>query len=253
MISGKGKVDMPKLDIVIPVYNEGENIFKVLDAFDRCVHTESRVLICYDQDSDNTLEVIHKRSQARIPVVCIKNRYKGALGAVLTGFECGDSPAALVYPADDTVNAPIIDGMFAKFEEGADIVAASRFMKGGCMKGCPIVKATLVRTAAFLLYHIGRLPTHDPTNGFRLFSRRLLNQVKIESPAGFAFSIELLVKCHRMGGKVAEMPSRWIERQAGKSRFKVFKWMPVYLKWFFYAFGTTYLGLHSGRRPVVKH
>ena len=56
---------------------------------------------------------------------------------------------------------------------------------------------------------------------------------------GFAYSIELLVKAHRLGWRIGEVPAAWLERRAGKSRFQVLKWVPQYLKWFFYAFATT--------------
>lgn len=109
------------------------------------------------------------------------------------------------------------------------------------MIGCPWLKAVLVRTAAFVLHYVARLPTHDPSNGFRLFSRRVLDVIPIESSEGFTYSIELLVKCHRLGWKIAEMPAQWIERKKGTSRFRVLKWLPAYLRWCTYAFATTYL------------
>ena len=74
--------------------------------------------------------------------------------------------------------------MVAKARAGCDIVCASRFMPGGRMEGCPWLKAALVRSAAFLLYHFARLPTHDPTSGFRLFSRRVIEQITIEFGSG---------------------------------------------------------------------
>jgi dolichol-phosphate mannosyltransferase len=145
-----------------------------------------------------------------------------------------------VFPADDTYNAGIIDDMYLAIQRGCSIAAASRFMPGGSMVGCPWLKACLVRTAAFTLYHLARVPTHDPTNGFRMFARRILETVAIESSEGFTYSIELLAKCHRLGCPVAEIPSVWRERTKGKSRFRVLRWAPAYLKWYAYAFRTTY-------------
>jgi hypothetical protein len=109
------------------------------------------------------------------------------------------------------------------------------------MKGCPALKAILVRVSAFALYHFARTPTGDPSNGLRIFSRRVLDTIQIESTVGFAYSIELLVKAHRLGWRVGEVPALWFERRAGKSRFQVLKWVPQYLKWFAYAFATTYM------------
>jgi predicted dehydrogenase/GT2 family glycosyltransferase len=230
------------LDIVIPVYNEGENIIAVLDSLTASVQTPFRVLICYDRDTDNTLPVLHTYKDKTFDLVLVKNRGIGAHGAVISGFKASAAPAVVVFPADDTYNAGILDQMFQKFaEEGSDIVAASRFMKGGRMEGCRWQKALPVRLAGFTLYHLARLSTHDASNGFRLFSRRVLDAIEIESSIGFTYSIELLVKCHRLGWKVSEVPALWFERKDGSSRFQVAKWLSAYLRWYCYAFMTTYL------------
>ncbi|OQW87976.1 MAG: hypothetical protein BWK78_08715 [Thiotrichaceae bacterium IS1] len=171
----------------------------------------------------------------------VKNQKQGVLGAILTGIQQTTASAILVFPADDTYNAKIVDDMVNKFHEGCEIVCASRFMPGGIMEGCPWLKSLLVRTASFTLCHLARLPTHDATNGFRLFSRRVFEQSTIETPQGWAFSLELLVKTHRQGWKIDEVPALWYERTQGSSRFRVFKWMPLYLRWYFYAFATTWL------------
>ena len=88
--------------------------------------------------------------------------------------------------------------MNSEYEKNnADIVVASRFIKGGSMKGCPLLKSILVRTASFTLFKLSSIPVRDASNGFRLFSGRLLKKVQIEARLGFAYSLELLVKCNR--------------------------------------------------------
>ena len=121
----------PELDIVIPVYNEGENILPVLDSFKKHVKTPCRVLICYDRETDNTLPVLRGYSQDTFPIQLVKNRGRGALGAVLTGFQDSTAQAVLMYPADDDYNAPRIDQMVQEFRRGCEIVVASRFIPGG--------------------------------------------------------------------------------------------------------------------------
>ena len=239
----------PSLDIVIPVYNEGDNIARVLDALQRAVKTPFRVLICYDFDEDSTLEAL-RHYDAAFEIQLVKNRRRGVHGAVVTGFENVTAPAAVVMPADDDYNTTIIDTMFQKFQEGHDVVAASRFVSGGCMEGCRWQKAILVRLSAFTLYHFARLPTHDASNGFRLFSRRLLETVEIESEVGFTYSIELLAKCQRLGWKICEVPALWFERKKGSSRFRIAKWLPAYMRWYFYAFATTYF--HRKPETVLR-
>jgi hypothetical protein len=141
-----------------------------------------------------------------------------------------------MIPADDDYNGAIIDQMVARFSEGNEIVCASRFMPGGTMEGCPLLKSVLVRIGNFTLYHVAGLPTRDASNGFRLFSRRAINEIEIESTQGFTYSIEYVVKAHRRRWKIAEVPAGWYERRSGESRFRLLKWLPGYLRWYFYAF-----------------
>jgi dolichol-phosphate mannosyltransferase len=232
----------PQLDIVIPVFNEGTNIVSVLDALRRDVATPFRVFICYDHDDDNTLAALRGYVADRFELRFVKNRGQGALGAVVSGFAESTAPAVLVLPADDDYNSGRIDQLMVEFHKGCDIVAASRFMRGGRMVGCPLVKSILVRLVAAFLYYCVRLPTRDATNGFRLFSRRAVTTVPIETQSGFAYSLELLVKCHRLGWKVGEVPVHWYERKKGRSRFRVFRWAPQYLVWVRYALATQLLG-----------
>jgi dolichol-phosphate mannosyltransferase len=236
----------PELDIVIPVYNEGRNIVATLAALKRSVTTPARVLICYDHAEDDTLPAIRANAQAHagLAVEFVRNRGRGAHAAVMTGFAASTAPFVLMYPADDDTNAAMLDRMVALARAGCDIVCASRFMPGGAMVGCPLLKAALVRSANFTLRHVARLPTTDASNGFRMFSRRVVERIPVESEAGFCYSIELLVKAHRLGWRIAEVPVRWFERRHGASRFQVIKWLPAYLRWYAYAFATTFL-----RRP----
>jgi glycosyltransferase involved in cell wall biosynthesis len=236
----------PELDIVIPVYNEGRNIVAVLAGLSRAVATPARVLICYDQEEDDTLPAIRAAPQAYagLPVELVRNRARGAHAAVMSGFARSTAPFVLMFPADDHVNAVMLDRMVALARGGCDIVCASRFMPGGAMIGCPWLKSLLVRSANFTLRHLARLPTTDASNGFRMFSRRAVERIPIESSEGFCYSIELLVKAHRLRWNIAEVPVTWIERADGRTRFQVLRWLPAYLRWYGYAFATTFL-----RRP----
>jgi dolichol-phosphate mannosyltransferase len=245
----------PSVDILIPVYNEGRNIGAVLGALRHAVRTPFRVLICYDHDGDDTLEPIKAPEWQDMTIIPVKNQGRGVHAAILTGFRQSEASAVLVFPADDTYNVGMLDTMFDRWRAGAEIVAASRFMPGGSMVGCPWVKNALVRISAYTLRHFAAVPTHDPTNGFRLFSRRVLDTIPIESTQGFTYSLELLVKVTRLGWPVAEVPAQWFERKHGRSRFKVFKWAPAYLRWYLYAFATVVLrrGSRTVRLKPLNH
>ena len=228
------------LEIIIPVYNEGEKINQVFNQFQNQVDTKFRVLVCYDHEDDNTLKG-YDPNNYDFEIIQLKNNGIGAHDAVITGLSYSDSDCVIVFPADDIVNQNIIDDMYNKFCDGSEIVVASRFMMGGSMKGCPILKSILVRAASKTLYLFSSIPVKDASNGFRLFSRRILNLVKIESNTGFTYSIELLVKCKRLGWKIGEVPAQWEERTQGNSRFKVIQWAPNYIRWYFYGLSTSWL------------
>ena len=93
--------------------------------------------------------------------------------------------------------------------------------------------------------------TSDATSGFRMFSRRLIENIPVESDQGFCYSIELLVKAHRLGWRIGEVPAVWFERKHGASRFRVLTWLPAYLRWYLYAFETTFLR-RSPRSVALK-
>lgn len=227
------------VDIVMPVYNEGENIAAVLTSLEQHVSTDYRLLICYDSESDTTLPVA-KKFVDRMNIEFVKNKGKGVLGAVMSGFDYSDAQALLIYCGDDITNAPLVDVMYKKLSEGHDMVIGSRFMNGGCMEGCPLLKSILVRTAAYTLRTLARLPVNDPTNGIRIYTNRMIKEIPIESTEGWSFNLELLVKGARAGYSIAEVPYRHFERAQGQSRFQLMKWLPAYLRWYFYAFATAW-------------
>ena len=107
------------------------------------------------------------------------------------------------------------------------------------MIGNPFLKATLTRIASFFLFYFTTFPIKDSTNSFRLFPRELIDKVEVESNKGFTLSLELTAKAHRLGYKIVELPTTWIERNKGKSRFKLFTFIMPYTKWLLYIINTS--------------
>jgi glycosyltransferase involved in cell wall biosynthesis len=240
----------PRLTIVIPVYNEGENITTTLIGLrDRVRSRPIDVVVVYDFDEDSTVPVA-QRLQPQIPGLRLhKNDIgPGVLNAVRSGFNAARAPHVLVTMADLSDDAGDVDRMLDMATAGADVVAGSRYMRGGVQAGGPLVKRTLSRVAGLTLHHVGGIPTHDATNNFKIYSRRLLDEVTIESKAGFELAIELTVKAHLMGLRIAEVPTTWRDRSAGESRFRTWAWIPHYFRW--YRRG---IGARLRRRPVKPH
>src|SRR5437899_10216513 len=134
-----------QLDIVIPVYNEGHNIVAVLAALKHALATPARVLICYDHAEDDTLPAIRANGEAfaGLPVELVRNASRGVHGAIMTGFAKSIAPFALMFRADDHINAPVLDRMVALAREGCDIVCASRCRPVVSMIGCRLIRGVL--------------------------------------------------------------------------------------------------------------
>ncbi len=124
---------------------------------------------------------------------------------------------------------------------GFDVVAGSRYCRGGGQQGGPLLKRTLSRLAGTSLHYLTGLPTRDATNNFRAYSRRVIEQIPIEGEASFALALELTVKAYWQGWRITEVPTLWRDRTAGRSRFRLFAWLPHYLRWYLRALRKTWL------------
>ena len=226
------------LDIIVPVFREEGNISKTIEEIFKISEINFRLLVVYDFDEDPTIQVI-KNNFDKTQIIYLKNKYQGLNGAIKTGFENIQSKATLLYPADDHENFNLISEMFYKFNEGYDIVCASRFIDGGSYEGAPLIKKLIVKFVSFTLTNFTSLPTKDATNGFRLFSKSIVEKFPIESKKGFTFSIELLAKAYRYNYKITELPEKWPVRTSGESKFSYYT-IPFYLRWYLYILMSTF-------------
>jgi len=222
------------LSVVVPVYNEGENVVPTLRGIvARTTTRPLEVLVVHDFDGDTTVPVV-KRLQAELPELRLHRNDigRGALNALKSGLAAAKAPHVLVTMGDGSDDPGDIDAMFALASGGADVVAGSRYMKGGNQVGGPLLKRTMSRVAGLSLHWLGGLPIHDATSNYRLYSKRLLKRVTIESNGGFELGLELTVKAYALGMRIAEVPTTWRDRTAGKSRFRLLAWLPRYLRWY---------------------
>ena len=229
-------VESPELSVVVPVYNEGDAVAPVLRALAAGIHGSIEILVVYDFDEDTTVPVVRALS-AELPVVRLHRNEigRGVLNAMKAGIAASRGKYVLVSMADGSDEPQVVDAMVELARDGADVVAASRYMKGGHQIGGPPLKRLMSRLAGLSLYWFAGVPIHDPTNNFKLYSRRFLDSVTIESTAGFELALELSVKATLARRSLAEVPTTWRDRAAGKSNFKLREWLPHYLHWYFAA------------------
>jgi len=240
----------PLLSLVVPVYNEADNIVPFLRGVEGHVREPCEILLVHDFPEDTTLPAVAAMRPPVEGVRLVHNTLgKGVLNALRAGFAASRGDVVVVMMADRSDDPRDVAAMARLVREGADVVAGSRYVKGGGQEGGPLLKRTLSRLAGVSLHYLAGLPVRDATNNFRAYSRRVIEEVPVEGEAGFALALELTLKAHWRGWKVAEVPTVWRDRTAGQSRFRLLAWLPHYLKWYLRAMGRAWFGRRGrGRR-----
>lgn len=229
---------MPRLSVVIPVYNEGEAVRSSLDRVLGAIGSDSEVIVVYDTPEDTTRPVLEEYATTDPRLRPVLNTIgPGPANAIRFGLESVTATVAIVTMADDSDDAGQIEELARLVRDGAAVAAASRYMKGGKQIGGPFVKRTLSRLAGLSLYHLARVGTHDATNSFKAYSTEFVRQVGVDSDRGFEIGIELTAKARRARLPIVEIPTTWSDRPLGKSNFQTTRWIPYYLRWWLHAFG----------------
>ena len=246
----------PRVSVVMPAYNEGKQIVEVLDRLFESVKLPCEVLVVVDTEDDTTIPVVTGYAQKEPRLRYLVNTYgRGPANAIRFGIDAAAAPVAVVTMADGCDDARQIDDLARLVERGVAVAAASRYMAGGQQVGGPVLKGFLSRTAGRSLRILAHLGTRDATNSFKAYSTDFVREVGIDSRDGFEIGIELTAKAKRMRKPVAEVPTIWLDRQAGVSNFKVVQWIPKYLRWYRFAFGprlTAQQIRDQANRPVKK-
>ena len=221
----------------MPVYNEGANIGRALAEIYEHVAIPKRVLVVYDFEGDDTVPVVRELATRYPGVELVRNTIgRGVLNAIRAGIASTTAEVVVITMADLSDDVSIVPRMVELIgRDGYDIVCASRYMRGGRHIGGPWLKGLMSRAAGLSLRWLASLPTHDATNAFRAYRRRILLETSIESVGGFEYSLEITAKAFAAGRRITEVPSTWRDRSAGQSRFKLRQWLPHYLKWYGYA------------------
>jgi len=229
---------MDQLSIVIPVYNEGANFQRLWRELTSLIKSEFMAYVVYDFAEDNTVPVVEQiiaGGESRLKLVT-NQRGRGVVSAIMTGFDVAPNGPVLVVMADLSDDLVQVDRMLALYGQGYQVVVGSRYMKGGQLVGGPFFKQLLSRIAGVSLCWLRGLPTHDATNAFKIYDRAMVKSFQVESRGGFELNLELTVKAFLAGHRIAEVPSTWRDRTSGESRFRLWKWLPHYLHWYFYVF-----------------
>jgi len=228
------------VSVVIPAYNEGSAVVPFLDRIFEAITLPAEVLVVFDMTTDTTVPYLSSYAQRDERLKPLHNTYgRGPAQALRYGIDHAAADVVVVTMADGSDDPMQIDQLTRLVERGVAIACASRYMRGGQQVGGPWLKGRVSRFAGVSLNLFARVGTHDATNSFKAYSRQFIQQVGIDSDAGFELGIEMVAKARRLGLPVAELPTIWLDRATGTSNFKVRAWIPRYLHWYLYALGAT--------------
>lgn len=228
----------PRVSVVVTAYNEGDTIVTCLDRIFEAVTLPCEVLVVFDAADDTTVPYLEKYAESEPRLRPTLNTYgRGPARAIRYGIDHSLADVVVVTMADGCDDPQQIDQLARLVERGVVVAAASRYARGGQQVGGPLLKGALSRTAGISLHWLARVGTRDATNSFKAYNRQFVQGVGIESDSGFEVGLELVAKAKRRRLPVAEIPTIWLDRTFGVSNFRLAKWLPRYLRWYFYAFG----------------
>jgi len=231
-----------KLDIILPVYHEQDNIERVLDGIKKHVKTPHTINLVFAYKKDPTIKIVEGIQKKYKNINLLISKYgKGLRNQLVTGFEATNAPYILIMMSDLSDDPKDIDKMVRKLDGGEDFVCGSRYIPKGARLGGSRVKGFVSYFGCFSLRLLTDINTHDATNAFKCFKRGLLTRIKIESKVGYELPLELIVKAHAIGMKIDEIPTVWRERDTGSSKFKLLAYIPNYLRWYFFAVKNKFL------------
>ncbi len=225
---------MALVAVVIPTYNEAENIGRVLDSLESIssfVNFDIHVLVVDDGSTDGTVEIVDDFGKRFGNVSVLRRPGKLGLGsAYVDGFRwclknLGDFVAAVEMDADGSHDPGQLPSLVDPILEGrAHVVVGSRYIRGGGWRGGSVWRKLISRGANLLVRHTVGLRVKDATSGYRAISRKVLEEAFAEDrqyESGYTFQVETLYRYYLLGYKILEVPINFYERGGGESKLAI--------------------------------
>jgi len=208
--------------IIIPTYNEKENIEKLIEEI-RKLNKDFHILIIDDNSPDGTGRIADGLVRRYSEVSVIHRPAKLGLGtAYITGFKYAlENNYDLVFTMDaDFSHQPkyLID-LLEKAKE-YDLVIGSRYIEDGGIENWPFHRSLLSQGANIYVRMVTRLPIFDSTGGFNCYRREVLGKIDLDTiiSDGYAFQIEMKYRLWKKGFSIKEVPITFIDRTRGTSK-----------------------------------
>jgi dolichol-phosphate mannosyltransferase len=213
--------------VIIPTYNERENIVRMLDAVMNLEGTFD-VLIVDDGSPDGTADLV-RAAQGNHPdrIHLIERKGKLGLGtAYIAGFRWAlEHSYSFVFEmdCDFSHNPSDLIRLKAACMEGAGVAVGSRYVRGGKVDNWPLGRILMSYFASIYVNAVLWLGVHDSTAGFKCYRREVLQRIHLDRIrfVGYAFQIEMKYNAKRLGFRIAEVPITFIDRQFGTSKMSM--------------------------------
>jgi len=228
---------MQKVLIIIPTYNEAENISSLIDQIQAQRIENLTLLIVDDNSPDGTGEIVAKLSETDASIQLLRRSHKMGLGkAYVAGFTHAIEEGydfIFEMDADHSHNPKEISPMLAK-AQNCDLVIGSRYLTGVNVINWPFSRLLISLGANLYTRLVTRLRIHDCTSGYKCFRRHVLEGINLEriSSDGYSFQIEMTYKAWRRNFKICEHPIIFVDRQRGESKMSIkVMWEAAWVVW----------------------
>ena len=215
---------MDRKIIIIPTYNEKENIEKIIRAvFD--LEGKYHILIIEDGSPDGTAEIV-RRLQDEFDGRLFMIERKGKLGlgtAYITGFKwCVKHEYDYIFEMDaDFSHNPLdVPKLYKACKEGADLAIGSRYCNGISVINWPIGRVIMSYYASVYVRTVLGMKVYDTTAGFKCYRRKVLETIDLDKVKmkGYGFQIEMKYSTYKLGFKIKEVPIIFVDRTEGTSK-----------------------------------
>ena len=217
---------MPPNLIIIPTYNERENIEALLTDI-LATGVPADIAVVDDRSPDGTGEIVQAMA-AKHPAVRLlaQSTRQGYGRSVLAGFKyalANDYQITLTMDADFSHDPKYLVDILKSIESGSDVTVGSRYVNGISVVNWPLSRLFLSVFANRYVRAITGLPLSDCTTGYRAVRRAVLEAIDLESirSNGYSFISEVNYRAYRHGFKLAEVPIIFVERRLGGSKMSL--------------------------------
>jgi dolichol-phosphate mannosyltransferase len=209
--------------VIIPTYNERDNILKVLQALSDLKITNLDILIIDDNSPDGTAEVVKEYMKQNQQIHLLQRAGKLGLGtAYITGFRYAlEKSYEYIFEMDaDLSHDPKEIPNFLEAIKEADLIIGSRYVTGVNVINWPLMRLFISVMASKYTRMITGMPFRDCTSGFKCFRRAVLAKIPLDQidSSGYSFQIEMNFKAWQRGFKIKEIPIIFYERTVGSSK-----------------------------------